>query len=317
MADMQALKDAATASGLIGGDAPADDDLVVEQDSTDTSVDAKDTDTSVSDKDADRVSASPGEETEEAESSEDSDQPEPGTDEVEAKFKDEYFGVNIREFADRFGTEAANELFETLEQTNRVVNRKLQEYAERRDNPESAAPETEAPAEVSDEDILRSFGLDPSNPYLEDIAPGLVAMGREVMAVRESLNQTASQSEAVEFERNFNAQLSTLENEHGSLGVDRDAVIQLAIDNEVFNPTALYWMVRGPAEKAARGHLQKSTSQIESQVAAIKKKVASPRGRTSAKNTTGAPVRPKNIFEAAELAKKQTGVSRFSDGGDY
>lgn len=200
----------------------------------------------------------------------DGGQPEGTTDDGEAPAEDqkvtaedaptEYFGLDLSSLE----PEQRAEIVEALRKRDDHIGKLLRDRAE--DEPSDEATEEEPPLEqMSDEDILRSLGLDPENPFDENAAKFAIPLVRELQQQRGALASLIEAQELAEIDRTWRQGLSAMEREFGELPkeVTHERVMEWAADNEVLNPMDAYWRIVGPGKAAAEAGLTEARAKAE------------------------------------------------------
>lgn len=235
-------------------------------------------------------------------------EPEPLESDAGEDIPDEYFGYRLADIED---PEAKKATYEALQEANRVANRRLQEIAElrkqaeeeaRKTLPTQQAPESDEPAELSDEELLIQAGMDPELLQYDDFGKPLVALLRRQAELEKALEGQAQASEAEKWERQFYGKLEALEAENGAIPYDRETVEAFALERNVFDPEALYWTIMGPVlREAAKSPNPQPKRDLKRQVGGQPRRRASAPGATQLKT-------PKTLKEAFEVAKQQHNV---------
>lgn len=246
--------------------------------------------------------------------------PESGGDEDDlSQFPENYFGENIKEYAEANGVEAAKAYFKGLQDANRVGNRRLQEIAELRKAAEEEAKKEAAkkrvvdtqqpePEELSDEELLEQAGIDPSVLQYEELGKPLVAMLRRQVELESKLEAAASDAQGREWENQFFGALDKLQSEHGKITyedgtpVSKADLEEFAIEINTYDPEALYWRIMGPV-LANRPAPKPSSDKRD-----LKRSISQPRRKGGAAGSTqGKP--PRTLAEHLEASKQKLGLT--------
>lgn len=174
---------------------------------------------------------------------------------TEADAITEYFGLDLT------GVEpsAAQEIISALQKRDDYIGKLLRdkEPAPAGDGP----PPVEAPPESdfpTDEEIFRSLGLDPENPYDQEQAKLAVPLAKQQLQQQQALSALIEQQELAQLDRYWRDSLSGLEREFGVLPktLDHDRVMEFAADNGIGNPMDAYWRIVGPGRDALAKSLE-------------------------------------------------------------
>lgn len=239
-----------------------------------------------------------------------------------SQFPEEFFGTNIREYAEEHGVEAATAFHNALKDANRVSNRRMQEIAELRKTAEADAAKDaatrrvtdeasqEPPVELSDEDLLTQFGLDPAVLQYEELGKPLVALVKSQTALQTQLANLTKEAESQAWETDFFGTLDTLQKESGTITdesgvpVDRVDLEEFAIENNIYDPAALYWRLMGPVLASKPVPPKPATPARRD----LKRSLSGPKRKAGAAGSvTGQP--PKTLREHFDAAKEAAGVT--------
>jgi len=217
----------------------------------------------------------------------------------------EYFGLDLSGIP----VEQSSSIVEELKKRDDFIGKLLRK--------ESEAPgvstevKDEKPPELTDEDILKALGLDPTNnPFDEQVARVTVPLVRKQVAQDAALASLIENQELMEIDKTWRAALSGMEKEFGSLPkeIDADAVMEFAAKEGIANPMDAYWRIVGPG-RALLSAAMKGVS--EKEATAAKKQAATTRPNSSSAENE-APLESKTVKgatrEAAERVLKQLGV---------
>lgn len=175
--------------------------------------------------------------------------------------------------------------------------------------PEPVAPNEETPEPVTDEDILRAFGIDPEQAQFNEMSGPLVAMARAQMALEEQVQRMETIETGRQAETAWNRSLNELESTYGPIPAElgsREDILRYAVRENIQSPAELYFAVTAPV----RQQVQQAASAAR-RVAPDKREAAGlrPRGVTGVE-----PALPKDaslrdiVKAAAAAAEKETGV---------
>lgn len=225
----------------------------------------------------------------------------------------EYFGTDLSHIED---AAVRKEVISALEEQNRAVNRRLQEIAEERKAVEAerkpVVQETPEVKEPEVDDILREMGLDTSHPYFEELRPFLEPLALQTWEARQQVETSTAAQRELEWARGFQSDLTTLEETHGKLPYERADVLALADEHQLYEPKALYWSIMGPIKEKAYQETVSRASKAEEQTRTLKKTVAGPRPRASAKGTTEPP-KARTLADILAQAEEAAGRSIISE----
>lgn len=122
-------------------------------------------------------------------------------------------------------------------------------------------PEPEFP---SDEELLRSLGLDPENPF--DVEQGKLALplAKQQIQQQQALSALVEQQELANLDRYWRDSLSGLEREFGTLPktLDHERVMEFAAENGIGNPLDAYWRIVGPGRDALSKSLETERARV-------------------------------------------------------
>lgn len=247
--------------------------------------------------------------------------PEPGSPSTEGddqEIPDEYFGVKLSEIPDEA---ARKQVFETLQQANKVTNARFQELAELRKQAEEEArkvlPERQAPGdeptERTPEELLVAAGLDPELLRYDEIGKPVVALLERLMGLEEQLQGVTQQTESQAWEAKFFGKLEGLESKFGEIPYEREDVEAFAIERNIYDPDALYWAIMGPVLREAAVDRVPQNNAVRD----LKRQVGSGnRKRSSAPGSTQGG-KPTTLQEAYEAAKTHHNVPAGHDPFAY
>lgn len=251
-----------------------------------------------------------------------SEPPESGASEEE--IPDEYFGIRLADIQDEA---VRKQTYDTLQEANRVANRRYQEIAEMRKEAEAATRERRVTAEPedseeedlpeSDEELLRAIGLDPELLRYDELTKPLAALARRTLTVERELQGMSQSSEAEKWERNFFGTLESLEDQHGAIPYDRAVIEEVAVERNIYDPEALYWAIMGPVRAAATVDRQPKAPAKDA-VRDLKRTIGTPRkARGGAKGATTSKAKPATLQEAFEQARQKHNVPSAFDPFAY
>jgi hypothetical protein len=240
------------------------------------------------------------------------EQPESVTEEDEEEVPTEYMGHDLAHLP----SDARQEVINVLKEQDRVVNRRMQEIADDRKKlaeeartrrPALESQEVEVEQELDLDQIAESLGIDTKHAYYEDLKPFLSPILGKLYESENKLSEWEQASTARTWEQEFDGKLSSLQKDFGTLPYDLDTIKEAAIENNVFDANAIYWSVMGPLQHKAADEFRKRSGTQKDALRDLKKGLSSTKARSSARGTTSAQGKPKNILEAFELAKAQHG----------
>lgn len=235
---------------------------------------------------------------------------------------DSYMGFDLTSIED---DEARRAAYDSLREADRVANARLREAAEARKQAEEKAREealqsryTQQPEpeveELSDEELLATNGFDPEILKYEDYGKPIVQLLRNQLNQQAEVEAMRQQQAAAAWENQFFAQFEALEDQYGELPYDRQTIEQHAIENNIGDPSALYWSIAGPIHaQQARG----SFGQQPSQVRETKRRVAAGvRPRTSSPEAVTPDTKPKSLIDIYKQSKKAQEIPESVDPFD-
>lgn len=242
----------------------------------------------------------------------------PETTDSETELPDTFFGHDIKGYREKFGDEAATEYYNALAEADRAANKRIRELSaalkarEEDTQPTIQEPQVEAEEEISDEDLLVRYGMSPDLLQYEDFGKPIVAMLRNQIALEGRLDNLQKTSEAEAWSNQFFGTFDKLQSEYGDLGVDHRTLEQVAVDRNIFDAEALYWLMAGPVNRAAATRQPTTKKQGQGDLRKLKKAVSNTRRRSSAPGSVGQG-KPKTLQEAFEAARKSQGISESID----
>ena len=241
-------------------------------------------------------------------------EPSDGDDDL-SKFPEDYFGKNIKEYAEEHGVEAAETFYDALKDANRVANSRLQEIAELRKQAEEEARKTrvveeakpEEKKELTDEELFEANGLDPSLLQYDEMKPLTVVLRRQ-QAMEESMAASQQERQYTEWENNFFGTLDKLQSSEGKIldtdgnPVDNQTLQEFAIENNIYDADALYWRIMGPMRSQKTPTIaDPERKQRKREISGVKRR----RGTSGSSDQKPA----STLAEHFENAKKELGVS--------
>jgi hypothetical protein len=250
-----------------------------------------------------------------------SEQPEDSGDEALEEFPENWFGHNIREYAEEYGVEAAKAHFEALQDSNRAASRRIQELAESRKQAHERQTqerfqiqETPEPVELTDEEALEAMGISPQLLEYEDMGKPVAQLAKVALELNNKLEETNRALQSSQWEQEFWGTFNELQSAEGQVPYAREDIEAFAAERGLFDAEALYWMLAGPvARRAGTGSQPKPKAPANRQQREMRglKKGISTKGRGASRQGATAPGKPKSMREAYEIALKQKNLTDF------
>lgn len=228
-----------------------------------------------------------------------------------------YFDVDLSDIE----PERRRSIIDSLKERDRLIGRLMQREAELRQALEAAGeapPPGVAPVppqqgtsteELSDEDILAAFGVSKDDPLYEVKAEVMLPIAREILALKDAVEQTSLEREVEEALDYWNSTLDALEAEFGALPVSREVLMEYAAERGIYDPAAAYHAVtasarRIVAEEAAKARAEALQAVKRSQAGGVRPRTADvePKRTVEAKNLRDA------VKQAMALAEEEVGV---------
>lgn len=248
-----------------------------------------------------------------------------------AKFPENFFGENIRAYAEEHGVEAAETYYNALQDANKVANSRLREISEERKKLEevirakelerrTTAPEpndADDPRNMSDEDALAAFGMDPDLLEYESVGKPIAQMARELLATRQQFEHVSRESAADRAEREWHSKLDSIEATEGKMTyedgtpIPRADLEQFAIEKRILDPEALYWTVMGPVFAKKNAKVTKKADATDKKVRDLKRSISTPRRRGGSGKATQV-AKPQSLKDHLENAAKGMNVDPSS-----
>lgn len=219
-----------------------------------------------------------------------------------------YWGVDLSDIP----ADKRKAIIDSAEQQESYIKQLQAKLAEE----PAPAPAPEPEPEVTDEDILRAYGLDPEDWETQKLAPVIIAQARAQMQLEAEVEQMRVIETGRQAETAWNRELDSLEETYGKLPFSREDVLRHAVAEGIQTPYELYFKVSAPVRQEVQTAANAARRVAEKREAAGLK----PRSQGGIE-----PNMPKDaslrdiVKEAAMRAEKETGlkwsaVSR--SGGD-
>ncbi len=214
----------------------------------------------------------------------------------------EYFGEDLSDLT----PEQRQRVIAALESRDAEIQRAKREAAQARQGRGEEEEEVELPEEFSDEDLMKALGYDPEDPLYEVMSTTALPIAKQLLETRQAVATLLEEREVERFEGFWNSTIDQLERDH-EIEVDREELLEFAIENKVPDPVDAYsrFVLRG--KKAVSEEAKKARLEAQEKVRARKKAAATQRpqgGRTKPK----APARNLTPEEAAKMAAKELGM---------
>jgi hypothetical protein len=242
------------------------------------------------------------------------EQPEPAPKEPlrEEDVPTEYMGVDLSGLP----AETRQEIIGRFTGKDRYIDTLHERMAERRkaDGEAPAEQPIEEPAPVSDEDLVRAFGLDPEDPMFEATKDTMLPMMRRIVDMSTTVEQVAQRQLLADTVEQWNADIDSLADEFGALpeDVSHDDVLDFAVRNSITSPAEAYIRVVGSARQEVQTAAAEAKKAAQEVLTAKKREATTTRPRTTAdvadKPRKGLKVRDA-VAQAAREAESELGVS--------
>lgn len=224
---------------------------------------------------------------------------------------DSYFGIDFSDIP----AEQRATIYRELQERDKVINRLMQRAAESQEDPPAptASDVVEAEAQpLSDEDILRQFGLDPDDPMYEVKAEVLLPVARQVLPLASTVEALMAERQAEEALGAWYSSFDALEAEYGALptGISRDDVIEFALERNILDPEAAFHAVTAGARKVlteeatkARQEALRTLKQQQGRGRTARSEAAAPKETITADSLADA------VEQAAKMAEQKLGYT--------
>lgn len=238
------------------------------------------------------------------------EQPEPAPKEEDVPT--EYMGVDLSGLP----AEKRQEIIDGFTGKDRYIDRLHERMAEARkgDGEAPAEQPIEEPAPVSDEDLVRAFGLDPEDPVFEATKDTMLPMMRRIVDMSTTVEQVAQRQLLEDTVQQWNADIDSLAGEFGALpdGVTHDDILDFAVRNSITSPAEAYIRVAGSARQEVQTAAAEAKKAATAALTEKKREATTTRPRTTAdvadKPRKGLKVRDA-VAQAAREAESELGVS--------
>lgn len=173
--------------------------------------------------------------------------------------------------------------------------------------PEDAPDDRVDIDQVSDEELLKAAGYDPTDFQIQQAAAFLVPMLRNQLKLEEQV-ETLNQAKVVEETANYwESGLDELESNFGKLPFERVEVLRFALDEGIATPYELYFRIAAPVRQEVSQAAAEARREAAKQASG-----GSPKPRSTATSTDNAPVaKGTNLRDAVKQAmvsaEKSTG----------
>lgn len=169
---------------------------------------------------------------------------------------------------------------------------------------ETSEEETEEAPEATDEQILTALGFDPTDPLYEVKAEAALPVAKEVIRLGSAVSELVQHIQAQEAAATFVAGMDDLETSLGT-PLDRDALIDFCLENEIDDPAAAYERMVGPERTAVATAASEARKAALAELNKRKRDGALPRS-SNAKTEKKEPV---DIDEAIAESARELNIS--------
>jgi hypothetical protein len=214
----------------------------------------------------------------------------------------EYFGLDLSELP----SEKRAEIIANFEKQDRFVQsvqRRAAELEKQLQDPKPEAEEPE-PEPLTDDDIMAALGVSPDDATYDLKKEMLLPLAKPLIELRQQQEAMIEAQQIAAFEEHWTSTLDELEAEHGHLPVSREELVQIAYENNIYDPVAAYAQVHLHGRKAL-------SAEVEKFKADAKKSRKKPPSTTRPRSEETKPVTPPELMDpvqAAMAAAKSTGL---------
>jgi hypothetical protein len=167
----------------------------------------------------------------------------------------EYFGIDLSDLPSEKRLEVINR-FKEQDRYVQSVQQKAAELEKRAQNPPQEAPvEEETP--LTDDDIMAAFGVSPDDPMYEVKKEMILPTAKEVFTLKSEMQSFMEDQRVAQFEQYWNTTLDQLEQDHGKLPITREELLQLAVDNNIYDPMDAYARVHLSGRKTLQNEVER------------------------------------------------------------
>ena len=216
----------------------------------------------------------------------------------------EYFGLDLSEIP----SEKRQEILDRFKEQDRYIQ-SIQRNKAEEERTQQQPPEAEAEPEMpSDDEIMSMLGYDPDDEMYEVKKEVALPMAKMVLQQTAIVQQMAEERQVAEFENQWNTTLDQLEATHGKLPISRDELIDIAIENNIFDPADAYARVY----LQGRAAVSKDVEAFKAEALRQAQEKAKPKPPATTRPVAGEtdPIQPSENLtprEAALKAMKDTG----------
>lgn len=217
----------------------------------------------------------------------------------------EYFGVDLSDLP----SEKRADIIARFKEQDRYVQsvqRKAAELEKQVATPQ-AEPEPE-PEPLSDDAIMEWFGVSPDDEMYDVKKEMMLPIAKRQYQNELAVQQMMEEQQAKEFASHWNSTLDQLEADHGKLPISRDELIDIALENNIFDPVDAYARVHLSGRKTFAAEVEKFKTEAKE---AAKKPPATQRPRA----TEATSAEPPELIDPKEAAKRAAKKLGF-DWGD-
>lgn len=221
----------------------------------------------------------------------------------------EYFGVDLSDLP----SEKRAEIVDRLKAQDKFANRLMQRNAElekQSQTPEATEPSrSEPPVQVEEpfeppsvDDVLANLGYDPGDPnydIVKDIAGPLAAQLAQVSGELQSLREERELQQTVDY---WNSSLDALEGQYGQLPVDRERVLDFAVERNIFDPTTAYHSFMAPLQREVQDEAAKARREALENLKRQQQGAVRP---VSSQPSRSKPIKGMKVKDAMKLAVKE------------
>lgn len=217
----------------------------------------------------------------------------------------EYFGLDLSDLP----SEKRQEIIDRFKEQDSYIQ-SIQRAKAEEDRKNQQPPEAEVEPEMpSDDEIMEMLGYDPEDPMYDVKKEVALPMAKMVLNQTAIVQQMAEERQIAEFEAHWDSTLDALEATHGKLPISRDELIDIAIENNIFDPADAYARVY----LQGRAAVSKDVEAFKAEAAKIAADKAKPKppSTTRPRSATTEPTAPSENLtprEAAIKAAKDMGL---------
>ena len=191
----------------------------------------------------------------------------------EGEYPDDYFGIKKGDTPDDVWVKMIDHMREADKtiQSEKRTNAELRKQGEKEPPVEEPTEETveegdfdpvQAVADISDDDLMKYYEYDPEDPAY-DLQKDMLLPVLRRQAVMELQQEVEQQTNSVAaFQANWDATLDALEETHGKLPMDREAILDQALEWENLDPASVYSRIALEGQAKTQKFLDEAVKEV-------------------------------------------------------